>query len=647
MRLLTHDGSKFIWTGGFATKDAPKAAGFRWDPTAKRWWTSDPARAVRLREEADEVAAAALSEVTQTLEASRAVAVDIDVACPDGLSFRPFQRAGIAWLASRDSTLLADQMGLGKTVQVCGLLNADPSIRKVLISSPLSVKRVWLDELTRWLVEPRMIGIATAKQFPETEIVLIHHDVLAKHAAVMRTIAWDLIVVDEAHLLRSRSAQRTRALFGTQNARKVIPQAPVTARRRVALTGTPIPNRPAELWPVLNWLDPIRWSSFWGFAKRYAGAHEGRYGWDFSGATHLDELQQELRSTCMIRRLKTEVLTELPPKTRQIVVLDPDDMDEDARAVLRAESDVAKKHETLLASLRELVASASDDEYKAQSAKLAAAQRLAFEEMAQARHDVAVAKAPYVARHVSDLLDSNGKVAVWAHHHDVIDALATELAEHQPAIIDGRTSQADRGEAVERFQTIDSCRVFIGSITAAGTGITLTASSNAVFAELDWVPGNMSQAEDRHHRIGQQDALLVQHVVVDGSIDRRMVDLLVEKQLVADKALDREVKGIAVPADQMVQDTRSDTRPVTPDHDLSDEAIAIIHEAIRIIAAMDADHARELNGVGFSRLDGVFGHSLADSLALSQRQARAALKLALKYRRQLSEDQVERLMAIR
>jgi len=245
----------------------------------------------------------------------------------------------------------------------------------------------------------------------------------------------------------------------------------------------------------------------------------------------------------MVRRLKADVLTELPPKRRQVVLLDPADV-KGGVAALRAEQSGMARVETELAKARVKaeLAKASDNpaEYASAVERLHEAQHAEFSEMSRLRHETAVVKAPAVAAHVADLLEAGeAKVAVWAHHHDVVDILREQLTDYGVVEITGETPQPERQAAVDAFQSPSGPRVFVGSITAAGTGITLTAAQTAVFAELDWVPGNVSQAEDRHHRIGQAGSVMIQHVLLDGSLDAKLANTLLAKQAVADRALDQ------------------------------------------------------------------------------------------------------------
>ena len=350
----------------------------------------------------------------------------------------------------------------------------------------------------------------------------------------------DGILVGNCHYLKNPKALRTKAVLGAWHKEKAKRIKPIQAKRRLFLTGTPIVNRPIELHPILKSIDNKRWGNRFEYAKRYCSAYHNGYGWDFSGASHLDELQDKLRSTCMVRRLKADVLTDLPAKRRQVIEIPANG----ASDVIAEEQAIAAKHESRMATLRVTVelAKASDDprDYDRAVEKLIEGQREEFAEIAKARKRTAIAKAPYVIDHINDILESGDtKVVLFTHHHEVTDQFLAEFGS-RCVKLDGRNSMVSRDASVTRFQTDDHVRVFIGGIKAAGVGLTLTASAHVVFAELDWVPGNMTQAEDRCHRIGQVNSVLVQHLVLEGSIDARMANTLVSKQAVIDKALDIE-----------------------------------------------------------------------------------------------------------
>lgn len=417
---------------------------------------------------------------------------------PYGLAYLPYQLDGIEFARERGSVLFGDEPGLGKTIQAIGWLNCHAGqIDSLLVVCPASLKINWARELQKWMIDPCV------------EITIINYDRLHK---LDLSKTYDVCILDEAQYIKSKGAQRTRycKLIKTKN--------------KLALTGTPILNKPIELWSILNWLVPEIWpaSSYMRYALRYCGAYKGKWGWVMDGATHLDELKTHL-SYLMIRRLKEDVLKDLPPKRRQIIELPKDGIGADLRAKLvEASTRLNLIEETYRHDVRMLDSNLT----------------VAFQEMAQLRHEVGLAKVDTALGLIHDAIEASGKVVIFAHHRDVIECLKESLADYLPAVIHGGTPQAERQDAVDRFQTNPKVRVFIGQIQAAGVGLTLTAASHVIFVELDWTPGVMTQAEDRCHRIGQRDAVLVQHLVLADSLDARMAKALVRKQEIIEKALD-------------------------------------------------------------------------------------------------------------
>jgi SWI/SNF-related matrix-associated actin-dependent regulator 1 of chromatin subfamily A len=392
---------------------------------------------------------------------------------------------------------------------------------------------------------------------------------------------------------------------------------------------------------LFHYLAPDEFRSFFGFAKRYCGADNNGYGFDPTGASNLPELQDKLRGTIMIRRLKADVLTELPAKRRSIIEIPANG----ASAAVEAEADAFAAHEERLASLRVAVelAKASDlvEDYRRAVGALMEAAQVAFSDISRLRHETAVAKIPYVVEHIRNIVDAGSKLVVFAHHHDVIEAIAKEFGS-QAVTLYGATAMDARQAAVDRFQNDPECLVFVGGILAAGVGITLTAASHVVFAELDWVPGNVTQAEDRCHRIGQRDCVLVQHLVLEGSLDARMAGVLVEKQEVQSAALDKmpdpqEASPVVPSTDRAATESASRAQIEAQAAQMTAEQIAAAHRGLQMLAAMDGDRATSVNGMGFSKLDVEIGHRLAACATLTPKQAALAAKLVVKYRRQVPE----------
>jgi hypothetical protein len=222
---------------------------------------------------------------------------------------------------------------------------------------------------------------------------------------------------------------------------------------------------------------------------------------------------------------------------------------------------------------------------------------------------------------------------IFAWHQDVVESLMQALAEYGAVKLVGGMNATAKQASVDRFQQDPTCRVFVGNISAAGVGITLTAASHVVFAELDWTPARVSQAEDRCHRIGQTDSVLVQHLVLAGSLDATMAEMIVEKQDVADRALDKGVKPIEVKQQKTVIAVQQEL----PKALMSAAQIDAAHTAMKMLAGV-CDGARSWDGAGFNKFDTAMGKSLAAQPMLTERQAAIAARLANKYRGQLSEE---------
>ena len=490
------------------------------------WWT--------------ELSTEELARRAESEKASWAAESDAVIPAPPGCEYRPFQKAGIEAMSRRPNNLLADAMGLGKTIQVVGLCNNCEDINRVLIVTKATLKMNWYRELRKWLVRPLSIGIADSKCFPSTDVVIINYDICHKFAARLE-FYWDLVALDECQYVKNPRAVRTKSVLGYKPTRAeaaagVKPSSGIPAKRKVGVSGTPFENRPAELYPILRWLLGDQCPSKSAFEKKYCGAGMSGFGWQANGASNLESLRSWLRQTVMIRRLKQDVLKELPPKTRIVVELDG------AEDAVTSERMVCQKYEADLARAQveyELIKTLeSDAEYEARRKALNQQFYVPFTEIAKVRHATALAKVPLAVEAIKDDLEEMGSVKClcFAHHKDVLQRMAKEFP--HCVVVHGEMSLPERDQAVQRFQNDPTCGPFFGSIRATGEGLTLTAASLVVFVEEDWVPGKITQCEDRAHRIGQRDNVLVKHLVLKGTLDAKMVTTNVRKQEVLDVALD-------------------------------------------------------------------------------------------------------------
>lgn len=495
---------------------------------------------------------------------------------PEGLEYLPYQKAGIAYALQLGNALIADEPGLGKTIQAIGVSNALEDARRILVIVPASLKINWQREFEKW--DTKALSVSRVKDGkPDSwptgnpEVVVINYDLVEQHYDRLTDQPWDLLVIDEAHALKNEDAKRTRAILGHGSGQKRTPGIP--ANRKLFLTGTPILNRPAELWPLVHALDPDFYSDKRRYEIRYCNAHQTDFGWNARGSSNLPELNRQLRARVMVRRRKSQVLKDLPPKTRQIIELDRPAL-ADHNGQYRRLEQASAALEALYEQRNALAANYERDReqgplnaverarYQMQAKALVKEARVAFHQMSEVRKETALSKVPQVMELVKTSL-GNGKLILFCHHAEVVEAYKDALNHYfkkqagkrgtpsTVAVVSGQTPNEQRQAEADRFQEDDRCQVFIGSIQAAGTGLTLTAASTVLFAELDWVPGNMNQAEDRAHRIGQRDHVLVYHTAVEGSIDTQMIRRLIEKQQTIDAAL--EAGEIDSPTEQPVQ----------------------------------------------------------------------------------------------
>lgn len=646
-----------------ALKDAIKSMqGFRWDPNARCWYTlthgvvqpllDDPEHLHKLAQalrDAEEMSRATGEALTPEQVA--------DIPAPSGLSYRPYQVAGIRYATGRRATLIADEMGLGKTVQAIGVANADPNICNVLIICPASVKVMWFRMWQKWCVRKGLIPqIANNGLLPVTPVVITNFERVAKQRKDIDSRQWDLLIIDECHKLKSPDAQRTVAIYGKRGRRNEPPKPGIKAKKVLLLSGTPSPNRPVELLPMLEYADPDGLGkNSWMFLQRYCGPTHNGWGWDFTGASNTAELQARLRQNLMIRRLKVDVEKELPEKVRQVIELPPTPA---IAEIVQREIATEARWAEVIEEAKRTIASAKNgaiaegDEYLAAVSRLRETNLVAFDEMSRMAHELAVAKVPLVVEFVEDILDDQQKVVIMAHHQDVIEELTQALAGYGAVKLVGGMTQDARQRSVDRFQDDPTCRVFVGSIQAAGVGITLTASSTVVFAELDWVPGNMTQAEDRCHRIGQTNTVVVYHCVVDGSLDVRRAHAIMDKQEVLYRVLDQTpiapLANIAPAAQPATPKSEKRDRIARIAEKVQPGDAEIMLAGLRILDILNPDRAGLLNNVGYNSADTDIGHDLAMRTTLSAKQTALAATILHKYHRQLPKevnDTIEKLVS--
>lgn len=431
----------------------------------------------------------------------------------------PYQKEGVAFIDSRNgNALIGDEMGLGKTCQALTYLQLHPEKRPVLIVCPASLKLNWAKEIDMWVKDNKSIHMIYGKKsssLPKADFYIINYDIIGDAnkksrsgwVSVLEKMNFQQIIIDECHKIKSRTTKRSRALIYLSG----------KISSKIAISGTPIVNRAIEFYNPIKFVNDSLYPSFWKFAEKFTYARHNGFGWEFKGVKNADVLYKHLTDTIMIRRLKEDVLKDLPAKTRAIIPLEIDNRNR----YLSAENDI-------ISFIRN-----EQGAGKAQKAKMAEV-LVKIEKLKQLAVEGIFDQA---TEWIENFLESDKKLIVFATHKSTIN----RLMEHYPGLsvkIDGSTSKQMRQEAIDRFQNDDSVRLFIGNVQAAGVGITLTAASDVLFLELPWTPGEVTQAEDRAHRIGQKDNVTCWYLMAKGTVMEDMVSLINEKIKVLDQVLD-------------------------------------------------------------------------------------------------------------
>jgi len=466
----------------------------------------------------------------------------------------PFQRQFLrkAYLFEK-RVLLADDMGLGKTIQSLAFLSMDDTHYPVLIICPVTVKYMWEEKIHEWLGDNIQVQVISGREITDiyAEVVIINYDViadtkkrLARGDALIRALAqgwkiitivtrknkrkvikkvlskegwgkrleeynWSTLILDESHYIKNNTSERTKA---TVHLSKGISNI-------LALSGTPIENRPIEIWTTINMLYPGLFKNRWYFAKRYCDLKHGKFGWDMTGSARTDELHHILVNNLMVRRRKKEVLKELPDKVVTEIPMD---------ITTRSDYDFAKSD--FLNWIKKNKPTKSKRLTRASRAQ-------ALAQIEYLKQIIFKGKLPYVIQWIEDFLASGEKLIVFAIHTEFIITLA-EHFKGRCLVIDGSVSASERREVEKEFQTNNKYPLFIGQLKAAGVGITLTASAYVAHLELGWNPALHVQGSDRAHRISQERQVSVYYILGKDTIEEPILELLKKKQAIVDNIID-------------------------------------------------------------------------------------------------------------
>ena len=478
-----------------------------------------------------------------TLDFSKDIVKSIDSLPPKFLQcLYEFQKEGIKFgLQRKGRILLADEMGVGKTVQAIGIALLYKEEWPVLIICPSSLKFVWRDEILKWIpdINDDKINIQIFKTSKDifkcgVKIYIMSYDLTVKLEEKIVNKNFKFIIADEAHYLKSPDAKRTKCLM------PIIKKS----KRVILITGTPILAKPVELYPLLSILRPDLFHNFKIFGNRYCDPKRNFFGMDWTGSSHPKELNFILKNI-MIRRLKKDVMSQLPPKKRQKVEIqtDPKVIKQIMAINLSSEKIIEKFNELNNSSVNpNLVNFVNSEDPGDENDNLLNLFNKVYKLSAEA-------KASGVKEYIHYLIENKCKFLIFAHHISMLDAIEEEVKKLKVDYIriDGKVKLEKRQEYVHKYQNDETCLVAILSITACYTGITLTAASTVIFSELHMTPAVMIQAEDRAHRIGQEhECVNIHYLYGPDTIDEVLFKMLNQKQNIFSNTLDNLEKNMEV-----------------------------------------------------------------------------------------------------
>jgi SWI/SNF-related matrix-associated actin-dependent regulator 1 of chromatin subfamily A len=423
----------------------------------------------------------------------------------------PFQKQGVAFIDMKNGrALIADDMGLGKTCQAISWCVLHPEKRPVLVVCPASLKLNWEREILKWSKIKNIQILSGGKTKKITgEIVIINYDIVKAWLPELLKKKFQVLVLDEVHYIKASSAQRTKAV---KKLGKDIPNI-------IALSGTPIENRPIEIYNVWKLLSPETCPNYFYFTKHFCNAHNNGFGMDISGSSNQLELNALLSRTIMLRRKKSDVLKDLPDKIRSFVPLE-----------LSNEKEYKSAENDFIAFIRK---------EKGLEAAQRASNAESFAKIEGLKQLAVKGKLKQVTEWIENFLKSDQKLVVFATHKFVIEELMNTFKD-VAVKLDGSVSQTQRQKAVDDFQTNEKIKLFVGNIQASGVGITLHASSNVAFVELPWSNSAVEQAIDRCHRIGQKFTVNVYFLMSKNTIEEKLMQLIDTKKIITDAVVDGE-----------------------------------------------------------------------------------------------------------
>lgn len=416
---------------------------------------------------------------------------------PEGLSPLPHQLEAVEWALKRKRTYLALDPGLGKTI-VAALI-ANKTKAHIFYVCPPFLTQNTNAEFEKWTFEKKLFLLPDSMLTKESTMQRLRLEIATLDKGTEK-----ILIIDEAHRFKNGQAQRSDVLYYG-----ILPL--FKDDRIVFMSGTPMPNsRPMELWPVIQHAayEVFNVNRF-SYGLKYCGGYKDAFGWKFDGFTNKQEFKAKIFRSFMLRQKKD--LLKLPPKMEGLLTVG----EGIPPVVSKVEKKILEHY-----SPEDLIEGRIKKQNGETELHLATYIRLLGEY-----------KLKYALPYIESLLEeTHENLLLFAIHKGTVAGLESALKKFKPLVITGDVHKDKRQELVNQFQSSKAHRVFIGNIQACGVGFTLTKATRVLFVEFSWVDGENQQASDRAHRIGQNQSVLVQYVVLKDSFDRTRMEVLLKKR---------------------------------------------------------------------------------------------------------------------
>ena len=423
---------------------------------------------------------------------------------------RPYQNQGVSFLETMGGKgLIADEMGLGKTIQAIAYMQLHPELRPAIVIVPGCVKYKWEREIIKWMCKPGQIQILQGQSADEKingDIIIANYDILHYWRTKLYKAGFKTVIIDEVQYIKNNTAKRTNVVIRLGKKAKAV----------IGLSGTPIENRPIELYNFIRICKPKLFKDRFSFGLEYCGAYNGQYGWNFNGASNTIKLNKLLREHIMIRRLKKDVLKELPEIQYNVIPLSLSN---------------AKDYDRAKTDFIEFV-----KETKGIKAASAAERAQTLAQLAELKKLAAIGKYQEAIQWIDDFLETGQKLVVAYWHKEIGNMFMSKYGTIAVKI-DGSVSNKDK--IAQQFQTSKKIKIAFVNMKAGGVGLDLFAASNMVIFEYPWSPSLIAQVIARIHRIGQTSNKVSAHYMVGiDSIDDKLVQILDKKQNIITQVMD-------------------------------------------------------------------------------------------------------------